>query len=176
MDIKTYLEKFSKGIYDSSIPADWIQFDDSLLVPLLEFLKSGTSYEKYNATNVIRQMYFHGKYSEWIQEHAIEPMIQNLRDEFDQTRGYTAVVLSSIGDKSALKPIISLAQDPSDYVRWIVAWGLGKFDDNEAIPALEWIRDNDNSFHQMIMNDDKTGHYKEFNRDVAIKTIANLSK
>lgn len=175
MDMKTYLEKFSKGIYDSSIPADWRYFDDSLLEPLLNLIKSGTSYEKYNATNVIRQLYFHGKYHEWILARTIEPMIQNLQDEFDQTRGYTVVVLSAIGDKRALKPIISLAQDASDYVRWVVAWGLGKFDDKEAIPALEWIRDNDNSFQQ-IVNDDKTGFYEEFNRDVAIKAITKLSQ
>ncbi|MEW6241049.1 MAG: HEAT repeat domain-containing protein [Chloroflexota bacterium] len=174
MDIKTYLEKFSKSIYDSSIPADWGYFDDSLLEPLLNLIKSGTSYEKYNATNVIRQMYFHGKYHEWILAHTIEPMIQNLQDEFDQTRGYTVVVLSAIGDQRALASIISLATDPSDYVRWVVSWGLGEFGDKRAIPALEWIRDNDKSF-QMIMNNDKTGANKEFNRDVAIKSIAKLS-
>jgi len=176
MDIKTYLEKFSKGIYDSSIPVEWEQFGDSLLEPLLNLLKSGTSYEKYNATDVIRQMYFLGKNRKWILANAFEPMIQNLRDEFDHTRGYTAAVLSDFRDKRALEPIIALAKDSSDYVRWVVAGNLSRFDDIRALPALEWIRDNDKS-HQLVRDDnEEIGYRKEFNRDVAIEFINKITR
>ncbi len=176
MDIKTYLEKFSKGIYDSSIPADWRQFDDSLLEPLLGLLKSGTSHQKYNATDVIRQMYFHGKYRKWILENTFDPMLQNLQNENEHTRAISAIVLSDFKDKHALEPIIALAHDPSDYVRWVVTWNLGRFEDMRAIPALEWIRDNDNSWQNVRDDDEEVGYRKEFNRDAAIKVIDKLTK
>jgi len=171
-----YLEKFSQGIHDNSIAVEWEPFGDSLLEPLLNFLKMGTNYEKYNATDVIRQMWFLGKYRQWILEHAVEPMIQNLQDEYEYTRGITVAVLSDFRDKRALESIISLANDSSDYVRWVVAWYLGRFDDIRAIPALEWIRDNDNSWQRVRDDNEEEGYRKEFNRDAAIETIAKLTK
>jgi HEAT repeat protein len=69
--------------------------------------------------------------------------------------------------------MIDLAQDSSDYVRWVVAWALGKFNDIRAIPALEWIRDNDTAW-QMVKGQD--GSYKQLNRDVASLTIDKLRK
>ena len=174
--LKQYLDKFSKGINDSSITAEWEPFGDSLLEPLLNFLKMGTSYEKYNATNVIRQMWFLGKYHQWILEYAGEPMIWNLQDEYEYTRGITVAVLSDFRDKRALEPIISLANDSSDYVRWVIAWCLGRFDDMRAIPVLEWIRDNDNSWQRVRDDNEEEGYRKEFNRDAAIETIAKLQK
>ena len=175
-DIKTYLNKFSKSINDRSIALEWEKFGDQLIEYLLNFLKSGTSIEKYNAADVIRQMYFLGKHRKWILNHVVESMIQNLQDTSEYTRGYTAVVLSDFKDKRALKPILSLAQDSSDYVRWVVAWSLGRFEDKQAIPALEWIRDNDNSYQEIKDEQEETGCHKEFNRDVAIRTIAKLQK
>ena len=174
--ITKYLGKFSQGIYDSSIAVEWEQFGDMLLEPILNFLKTGTSYEKFNATDVIRQMWFLGKNRQWILEHAVEPMIQNLQDEYEYTRGVTVAVLSDFRDKRALEPIISLANDSSDYVRWTVAWNLGRFDDMRVIPALEWIRENDNSWQRVRDDNDEDGYRKEFNRVVAIETIAKLTK
>ena len=171
-----YLDKFSHGIYDSSIAVDWEQFGDTLLEPLMNFLKSGTSFEKYNVTCVIRQMCFLGKYRQWILEHAVEPMIQNLQDEYEYTRGITVAVLSDFHDKCILEPIIFLANDSSDYVRWIVAWSLGKFGDMRAIPALVWIRDNDKSWQRVRDDNEIEGYRKEYNRDVAIEAINKLTK
>lgn len=176
MDIKTYLDKFSKGIYDSSIPVEWEQFGDSLLEPLLNFLKLGTSYEKYNATNVIRQMHFLGHHRQWILEHTFEPMLQNLQDENEHTRAISAIVLSDFRDKRALEPIILLTHDPSDYVRWVIVSSLYKLNDIRAIPALEWIRDNDNASQLVRDDNEEVGYRKEFNRDAAIEVINKLTR
>jgi hypothetical protein len=175
MELQTYIEKFAKRIDDSSIPVEWEQFGDSLLGPLLRFLKLGTSYEKYNATNVIRQMYFLGKYRKWILKNTFGPMLQNLQDENEYTRGITANVLSDFRDKRALDPIILLAHDPSDYVRWVVVWSLDKLNDARAIPALEWIRDNDTASCLVRDDNEEIGYRKEFNRNAAIQVIDKLA-
>jgi hypothetical protein len=175
-DIKTYLDKFSRRIDDSSIAVEWEQFGNSLHEPLLNFLRSGTSYEKYHATDVIRQMYFLGKHRQWILEHAFDPMLHNLQDENEYTRGISVAVLADFRDKRALEPIISLAHDVSDYVRWVVTWSLSRFDDKRAIPALEWIRDNDDSWQNVRDDDEEIGYRKEFNRGAAIKVLDGLTK
>jgi len=85
-------------------------------------------------------------------------------------------VLSDFQDKRALEPIIALAHDSSDYVRWVVTWSLSRFDDVRAISALEWIGDNDNSSQLVRDDNEEVGYRKEFNRDAAVKVIEKLTK
>jgi HEAT repeat protein len=172
-EINTYLEELSKENAHSSIAWEWEKFGDQILEPLLKLLEVGSSIEKYHAAHVIRQIWFRRKYQNWIIENAVENLIRNLQDVEPQTRGVTAAVLSDFRDRRALKPMIDLAQDSSDYVRWVVAWALGSFDDVRAIPALEWIRDNDTAW-QMVKGQE--GSNKQMNRDVASQTIDKLSK
>lgn len=171
-DMSTYLEELSKERPHNSIAWEWKDFGDQILEPLLKLLEMGSSVEKHNAAHVIRQIWFGRKYQNWILENAVEPLIQNLQDPEPYTRGYTASVLSDTRDKRALEPMINLAQDSSDYVRWIIAGALGRFNDVQAIPALEWIRDNDMAW-KMVQGQDES--YKQMNRDLARQSIEKLN-
>jgi HEAT repeat protein len=98
-------------------------------------------------------------------------MINNLTDADDYTRGYTATVLCDTCDPRAFKPILNLAQDTSGYVRWCVAGMITKYRDQRAIPALEWIVEND-KHHLAVMSEE--GPFEQYNADVAKEAISRL--
>ncbi len=170
-DLNSFLQSLSNDALPHSAIAGWWDLGDSILEPLRQLLESGSSDERRNAADLIRQMWFHGKFHEWILANAVEPMVHNLQDTNPLTRGYTAAILADIRDQRAFEPMLALTRDSNDYVRWVAAWALGRFNDTRAIPYLEWIRDHDSTWQIVHGQEDD---YKQMNRDVAIQTITKL--
>jgi HEAT repeat protein len=169
--IQPLRSKFNVRHVNDAVMYALLEYGEDAYEPLRSMLESGTSYEKYNAAHAIRQWWFHNSHKGWIKQVAIPLMINNLTDSDDYTRGYTATVLCDTRDPRAFNRILELAQDASGYVRWCIAGMIEKYGDQQAIPALEWICDNDKDY-QIVMGQEET--FKQYNADVAREAIVRL--
>jgi len=150
-----------------------VEFGELAIEPLVKTIQNGTSTARRNATDTVRQLWFHGKARKSIVKNVVEPLIEVLKDENDITRAFAILVLSDISDMRAFGPLLEMVRDESAYVRWCLAGNLKDFDDIRAIPALEWIRQNDEG-SQLVRYDDE--NRKEMNKDVAVRSIEYLKK
>src|SRR3569623_758543 len=57
----------------------------------------------------------------------------------DKTRLSAVVSLAKLGDKRALKPLVTALHDPNAQVRALAATGLGKLAHKAALPELEHV-------------------------------------
>lgn len=141
--------------------------------PLAKVLQNGNSTARRNAVDAVRRLWFHGKTRESIVKYIVKPLIEVLKDENDITRAYAILVLSDIRDRRAFEPLLEMIRDQSAYVRWCLAGRLKDFNDMRAIPALEWINQNDEAW-QLVRYDDE--NRKEMNKDVAAGSIEYLKE
>lgn len=75
---------------------------------------------------------------------AMDYLIGALKTRKKETRIGIIEALGIIGDARAIKPLITLFQDPSNEVRWEVALALGEMRDVSAVePLKQALRDND---------------------------------
>ena len=66
-----------------------------------------------------------------------------LSSSSDKTRLSAVVSLAKLGDKRALKPLVSALHDPNAQVRALAATGLGKLAHKAALPELEHVATDD---------------------------------
>lgn len=170
--IEPLRRKFNVAHVNDAVMFALLEYGEDAYEPLQLMLASGTSQEKYNAAHAVRQWWFHHSHRDWIKQVAIPLMMNNLTDADENTRGYTATVLCDTHAPQAFDPILYLAQDPSGYVRWCVAGMIEKFGNLRAIPALEWIVQND-KHHLLVMGEE--GPFEQYNADVAKEAISHLS-
>src|ERR1041385_2334862 len=64
-------------------------------------------------------------------------LTQMLSSSSEKTRISAVLSLARLGDKSALKPLVTALHDPSAQVRAIAATALGKLGHKAALPALK---------------------------------------
>lgn len=169
--IEPFRRKFSDRHINSSVMFAFLEFGERIHELLQSMLKNGNSNEKLNSAQAISQWWHQNLHRDWIRQVAVPLMIDNLNDPDDYTRGYTAVVLSDMRELRAFDRILELARDTSDYVRWCFAGMIVKYEDLRAIPALEWIRDNDKAW-QIVKGQEES--CKQYNADVAKQSIARL--
>lgn len=141
--------------------------------PLVRVLQNGSSTARRNAVATVRRLWFHGKTRESIVKYIVEPLMEALKDENDTTRAFAILVLSDIRDMRGFEPLLEMIKDESAYVRWCLANRLKDFDDARAIPALEWIKQNDEGW-QLVRYDDE--NRKEMNKDVAARSLEDLKR
>jgi HEAT repeat protein len=72
-------------------------------------------------------------------EHAVEPLIQALKDKDSWVRKGAATVLGMLGTLQAIEPLIQALKDKDSWVRWRAAEALGKIRDIKAIKPLEHL-------------------------------------
>lgn len=146
---------------------------ENALFAIIDTLQATQGQKRHNALQGIRQ--FHFLHRSWarsiIQVNAFEPILQMLQDEDEENRGYAISVLGDIGKPEAAQYIRKLVEDPSDYVRWVVARVLGVLGDMSMIPVLEHIQQNDTATIQVYGGDEI---YIEKISDVAAKSIAKI--
>lgn len=66
-----------------------------------------------------------------------------LSSSSDKTRLSAVVSLAKLGDKRALKPLVTALHDPNAQVRALAATGLGKLGHKAALPELEHVATDD---------------------------------
>jgi len=66
-----------------------------------------------------------------------------LSSSSDKTRLSAVVSLAKLGDKRALKPLVTALHDPNAQVRALAATGLGKLAHKAALPELEHVATDD---------------------------------
>ena len=66
-----------------------------------------------------------------------------LASSSDKTRLSAVVSLAKLGDKRALKPLVTALHDPNAQVRALAATGLGRLGHKAALPALTNAAAND---------------------------------
>jgi HEAT repeat protein len=169
--IEPLRRKFDVRHVNDAVMFALLESGEDAYEPLRSMLASGTSQEKCNAAHAVRQWWFHNSHRDWIKQVAISLMIKNLSDADEYTRGYTATVLCDTHDPRAFSQILNLAQDTSGYVRWCFAGMVEKYGDLRAIPALEWMAEND-KHHLMVMGEE--GPFKQYNANVAREAITRL--
>jgi HEAT repeat protein len=145
--------------------------------PLIHVLWNGSSLARRNAARVVRQIRFYWRAgiplaspNAFIRQ-AVEPLIDTLKDKDEIARAFATIVLGDIGDQRALQPLLGMAEDDSQYVRWCLIHMLKKFGDAIAIPVLEWLRQNDSGGVNVYYD---TGDRWEANRDEAAKAIEHI--
>lgn len=127
-------------------------------------------------------------------ERAVEPLIQALKNSFEGVRFNAALALGEIGDvratvpliatlndpdmnvsskaflaleqigKPAVPALIEALQNPDPAIRWIVATILGSIRDEQALPALIQIQQNDTAVDQ----------YNRAVKDAAARAIRSI--
>ena len=73
----------------------------------------------------------------------ITELTQMLSSSSEKTRMSAVLSLARLGDKRALKPLVTALQDPNAQVRAIAATGLGKLGHKAALPALKAASSDD---------------------------------
>jgi HEAT repeat protein len=71
-----------------------------------------------------------------VDERAVKPLIDALKDSFWQVRNEAALALGKAGDLRAAQPLVHTMEDTSGYVRWAAAWALGELKVYAAVPRL----------------------------------------
>lgn len=150
-----------------------VELGELAIEPLVKVLQNGSSTACRNAVDTVRQLWFHGKSRKSIIKYIVEPLIEVLKDKNDMTRGLATVVLRDIRDMRGFEPLLEMVKDESAYVRRCLASGLKDFGDDRAIPALEWIKQNDEGW-QLVRYDDEIR--KEMNKDVAAGSLEDLKR
>ena len=76
-------------------------------------------------------------------EERIAQLTTMLSSSSDKTRLSAVVSLARLGDKRALKPLVTALHDPNPQVRGIAAAALGKLGHKAALPALRNVATDD---------------------------------
>lgn len=78
---------------------------------------------------------------------ALEPLSKALNDKMLWPMGII-LGLEQLGGEGAVDLLIKLLRDSDVYIRSLVIIALGNLGDKRAIPALEWVRDNDKNIDE----------------------------
>ena len=73
----------------------------------------------------------------------IDDLTQMLSSSSEKTRISAVVSLAKLGDKRALKPLVTALHDPNAQIRALAATALGKLGHKAALPALTEMAQND---------------------------------
>lgn len=130
---------------------------------LLKALRYGNVFDDFDATvNVLIRKEAAIALREVRDERSIEPLIQALKDDKNETvRHMIVVTLGVIGDKRAIKPLIQALWDKEPDIRHSAVRALGELGDATAVKPLfqklkEYSADNEDTTKalQMIVNRD----------------------
>ena len=101
-------------------------------------------------------------------ERVVDTLIVALRDVDWEVREYAAYSLREHKPPNprALEPLITALKDEVPPVRAAVIWALEELGDLRALPALEWVRENDHTPYwdeRTISDDERTVHIADNN-------------
>jgi hypothetical protein len=77
----------------------------------------------------------------------VSDLTDQLSSSSEKTRVQATISLARLGDKRALKPLVTALHDPSPQVRAIAATALGHLRHRAALPALRQVASDDTDAH-----------------------------
>lgn len=98
-------------------------------------MRGGT---RIGALVIVMMMFVHVAYADRVGD-----LTAMLASSSDKTRLSAVVSLAKLGDKRALKPLVTALHDPNAQVRALAATGLGKLGHKAALPALTNVATDD---------------------------------
>ena len=115
--------------------------------PIIKFLHDKSPQIRYEVATALGYL---------TDEEAFQNLLEMLTDKNQDVVCNAILALGEQGDERAVTPLINILREGDVDMRRAVVLALGILGSQEALPALQWTRDNDNSkdsHHMWVKND-----------------------